>query len=259
MTPNRGSSYAVTDSIHSKSDVPANDTRAEEFGSLITRPASEHPARSQEQEKGEPGRLRAKVLVVIGCSTGGPEALENLMKYIPPDIPAGLLIVQHMPAGFTSSLAVRLNRSSPVSVREAKDGDAIRNGEALLAPGGHHLLVAPDATVIIDDSAPVNGVRPSADVTLESAVQAYGSRIVAVILTGMGVDGARGALAVRQAGGKVFVQDEESSVVWGMPRAVTQTAGADVTMPPEYMPLYILTAVRSLATKVPPLGKKAEE
>ncbi|HHY38021.1 MAG TPA: chemotaxis protein CheB [Clostridia bacterium] len=208
--------------------------------------------RGEPQEKEMPGgRIRAKALVVIGSSTGGPSALEKLMRYMSPDIPAGLVIVQHMPVGFTVSLAARLHRLSPIPIREAMEGDVVRNGEALVAPGGRHLIVASDGTVTIDFGPPVNGVRPSVDVTLKSAVEAYGDKVVAVILTGMGSDGAAGALAVRRAGGRVFVQDEESSVVWGMPRAVIETAGADVILPPEYMPLYILTAVRSLLTRAP--------
>lgn len=222
----------------------------EEAEPVISDPTGGRRERPQHR-KGPGRRVRARAVVVIGSSTGGPSALEKLMKYMSPDIPAGLVIVQHMPVGFTASLAARLDRLSPVPVRETMEGDVIRDGEALVAPGGRHLLVTPEGTVTIDDGRPVNGVKPSVDVTLASAVRAYGNRVVAVILTGMGSDGAQGAMAVRQAGGRVLVQDEGSSVVWGMPKAVIETAGADVALPPEYMPLYILTAVRSLLEKVP--------
>lgn len=236
----------------------ANDETGEKLRSYP--PSPKDKGLEKPQEKDIPGgKTRAKALVVIGSSTGGPSALEKLMRYMPPDIPAGLIIVQHMPAGFTVSLAARLHRLSPIPIREATEGDVVRNGEALVAPGGRHLVVAPDGTVVIDYGPPVNGVRPSVDVTLKSAVDAYGDKVIAVILTGMGSDGAAGALAVRRVGGRVLVQDEESSVVWGMPQAAIEAAGADVVLPPEYMPLYILTAVRSLLTKGPGKTQEAKE
>ena len=159
-------------------------------------------------------------LVVIGCSTGGPRALAALVPELPAEAPTAYLIVQHMPAGFTRSLAERLDASGPIAVREAVAGDRLEGGTALVAPGDYHLRLSPSGAVELDQAARVHGVRPSVDVALESVSERFGSKTVAVILTGMGQDGAAGAAVVRQAGGYVLAEDESTCVVWGMPRAV---------------------------------------
>ena len=152
-------------------------------------------------------------LVVIGCSTGGPRALAALVPELPAEAPTAYLIVQHMPAGFTRSLAERLDASGPIAVREAVAGDRLEGGTALVAPGDYHLRLSPSGAV---------GVRPSVVVALESVSERFDSKTVAVILTGMGQDGASGAAVVRQAGGYVLAEDESTCVVWGMPRAVVE-------------------------------------
>ena len=161
-------------------------------------------------------------LVVIGCSTGGPRALAALVPELPAEAPTAYLIVQHMPAGFTRSLAERLDASGPIAVREAVAGDRLEGGTALVAPGDYHLRLRPSGAVELDQAARVHGVRPSVDVALESVSERFGSKTVAVILTGMGQDGAAGAAVVRQAGGYVLAEDESTCVVWGMPRAVVE-------------------------------------
>lgn len=165
--------------------------------------------------------------VVLGSSTGGPEALSRVLAALPAPLPVPLLLVQHMPAVFTSQLAARLDRVGPVSVVEAAHGDVLLPGRVYVAPGDHHLEVEVSAgggRVAITDGPPENYCRPAVDVLFRSAVRAFGGQLLAVVLTGMGSDGRAGCEQVVRAGGSVIVQDEASSVVWGMPGAVA-TAG----------------------------------
>lgn len=189
-------------------------------------------------------------LVVIGCSTGGPRALAALVPELPAEVPAAYLIVQHMPAGFTRSLAERLDASSPIAVREAVAGDRLESGTALVAPGDYHLRLSPSGTVELDQAARVHGVRPSVDVALESLSERFGSRTVAVILTGMGQDGTAGAAAVRQAGGYVLAEDESTCVVWGMPRAVVERGLAHRVAPLDGMAEAIASTVSARRVSV---------
>lgn len=165
--------------------------------------------------------------VVLGCSTGGPEALSRVVERITVPLPVPVLVVQHMPAVFTRQLASRLDRLGPSQVHEAQDGQALVPGGIYIAPGDTHLEVEGAADRLrarITHSPPVNFCRPSVDVLFRSALQVIGPDLLAVILTGMGADGKAGAGAIAEAGGTVVVQDEQSSVVWGMPGA-TATAG----------------------------------
>lgn len=186
--------------------------------------------RSEPRTSGRPPGT-ARRLVVIGCSTGGPGALHRLIPELPGDLPAGVLVVQHMPPGFTQSLAARLNELSPLEVREASAGDEIREGLVLLAPGGFHMVVEADRTVSLNQDPPLHGVRPAADRTFESAVAVFGPAIVGAVLTGMGYDGARGTAAVKKAGGKVIAEHESTCVVYGMPRVVVEMGNADRVIP----------------------------
>src|SRR5919198_2177769 len=172
-----------------------------------------------------------KRLVIIGASTGGPRALGALVPELPADNRTAYLLVQHMPSGFTRSLADRLDASSQIPVREAGRADHLTAGTALVAPGDYHLRVTPSGGVQLDQSPRVHGVRPSIDVALRSAAEHFGTRTVAVILTGMGQDGAVGAAAVRAAGGYVLAEDEATCVVWGMPRAVVERGLAQRVAP----------------------------
>jgi two-component system chemotaxis response regulator CheB len=177
----------------------------------------------------------ATAAVAIATSTGGPRALAGVIPELPPDIPAAVLIVQHMPAGFTQSLARRLDVLSRLDVSEACHGDVVVNGRAYLAPGGSHMrvhLVDGVPKIVIDkDGAPVWGVRPAADPLFQSVAAAFGPACVGVVLTGMGRDGAEGLRSIREAGGTAIVQDKETSTVYGMPNAALRLAGADCVVP----------------------------
>jgi two-component system chemotaxis response regulator CheB len=182
-------------------------------------------------------------LVVIGTSTGGPRALASVVPDLPADGSTAYLIVQHMPAGFTRSLAERLDGMTRLAVREAAQGDRLGADSVLVAPGDYHLRVSPRGDVELDQGPRVHGVRPSVDVTLASVVQTFGRRAVVAILTGMGQDGADGAAAVRAAGGYIVAEDESSCVVWGMPRAVVERGGADRVAPLDQVARAIAAAV----------------
>jgi two-component system chemotaxis response regulator CheB len=170
-------------------------------------------------------------LVVIACSTGGPRALGELLPRLPSPLGAGTLIVQHMPPGFTASLATRLDASSPLTVSEAQGHEPLSPGTALLAPGGAHLRLGADRRSLLSDSAPMGGLRPRADLTIADAAKLYGPRVLLVVLTGMGRDGLEGAKAVRAAGGHILVEAESSCTVYGMPRAVAEAGLADEVLP----------------------------
>jgi two-component system chemotaxis response regulator CheB len=172
-----------------------------------------------------------KRLVVIACSTGGPKALGELIPQLPSPLGAGLVIVQHMPPGFTASLASRLDAASPLTVTEAGGGESLAPGTALLAPGGAHLRLSGDRRAQLSDDAPVGGLKPRADFTIEDAAKHWGNRMVLVVLTGMGRDGLEGAKAVKAAGGRVLVEAESTCTVYGMPRAVAEAGLADEILP----------------------------
>lgn len=172
-----------------------------------------------------------KNVVVIGSSTGGPKALCDLIPGIPRNIPASILIVQHMPMGFTSSLAKRLGQLAQIEVKEAAPGDKLKLGQALIAPGNYHLLINTSEEVSLNQEPAKNGVRPSIDATMESVAANSAFRCIGVILTGMGSDGTNGAAAIKRSGGKVIVQDEPTSVIYGMPRSVVDCGLADKILP----------------------------
>lgn len=177
---------------------------------------------------------RATAAVVIASSTGGPRALASLVPQLVRDLPAAVFIVQHMPTGFTKSMARRLDVVCPLRIDEAEAGEPVINGRVYVAPGGQHMTVVngPDGpTIALDESAPVWGVRPAADVLFRSAAAVFGRATVAVVLTGMGRDGAAGTRAIREAGGLALVQDRDTATIFGMPQATMQVAGADRVAP----------------------------
>lgn len=170
-------------------------------------------------------------LLVIGASTGGPKALQEVMAHLPADLSAAVLIVQHMPAGFTKSLAQRLNDLSPLMVQEASDGDRLARGLALLAPGDFHMEIMNNKRVKLTKEPRRNHVRPAVDITMETAAQHFGKSVLGVVLTGMGSDGTDGARLIKQNGGRIVVEDESTSVVYGMPRSVVEAGLADKVVP----------------------------
>jgi two-component system chemotaxis response regulator CheB len=177
------------------------------------------------------GELSKKV-IVIGSSTGGPRALDEIFSALPPGIPAGFVVVQHMPPYFTKSLAERLDKHSAVHVKEGKVGDLVTNGSALIAPGGYHMIVN-NGKIRLNKGKLVNAIRPSVDVTMQSIAKTYGSNAIGVLLTGMGKDGADGMRAIKEKGGKTIACDEKTSVIFGMPKEAIELGCVD-----EIVPLY---------------------
>jgi two-component system chemotaxis response regulator CheB len=177
----------------------------------------------------QPGGLPR--LCVIAVSTGGPAALSEVIPALPGDLRLAVVVVQHMPAHFTAALAERLDAQSQLSVREAQNGDRPLPGLVLIAPGDKHVEIDDKGLVVLTDAAPVHGCRPAADVTMLSAAKVYGRRTVGVVMTGMGKDGAAGALAIKRAGGKTFAQDQPTSVIYGMPKAAIDAGAIDTVVP----------------------------
>lgn len=175
-----------------------------------------------------------KKLVVIGASTGGPKAVLDVMRALPAGLPAAFLIVQHMPKGFTLSFAERISWQSKIKTKEAEDDDIILADRAYVAPAGYHMALEKDDNrlkVKLNQDAPVNYVRPSVDVTLNSAVKLFGKNVISVILSGIGKDGLEGCRKIKEKDGIVIAQDKETSVVWGMPKAVSDAGLADMVLP----------------------------
>jgi len=193
-------------------------------------------------------------VVVVASSTGGPNALAHVLAAMPARLGAAVLVAQHMPPGFTASLARRLDALCALPVREAIHGEPLETDRVYLAPGGLHLVVdevdgAPRA--MLDVGAPLWGVRPAADLLFASAARVFGARVVGVVLTGMGRDGAAGLRDVRGAGGSALVQDRSSCVVFGMPQAALDAAGADRVVPLAELGAAVVDAVLALPPNVP--------
>lgn len=172
--------------------------------------------------------------VVVGVSTGGPDALATVLRLLPAQLPVPVLVVQHMPPMFTRLLAERLHRQGGLSVREAQNGDVLRPSTVYIAPGDRHLQLTrqrAEVRVELGDGPPENSCRPAADVLFRSAVEVYGAGVLGIVLTGMGRDGTRGCEAVRAAGGQVLVQDPATAVVASMPASVLEAGLANASLP----------------------------
>ncbi|HUX69771.1 MAG TPA: chemotaxis response regulator protein-glutamate methylesterase [Cellulomonadaceae bacterium] len=195
--------------------------------------------------------------VIIGSSTGGPEALSRVLTGLAAPLPVPVLVVQHMPPLFTRQLAARLDRQGPSTVVEAVGGEEMVPGTVYIAPGDFHLEVrrsARGASTVLTQTPPVNFCRPSVDVMFRSAERAFGGDLLAVVLTGMGSDGRAGCAGIVEAGGTVVVQDEATSVVWGMPGAVATAGLAHRVVPLDRVAATITDIVRASA---PPTGMRA--
>lgn len=191
-------------------------------------------------------RERGVAVVVIGTSTGGPPALQAIIPRLPQDLPIAVLVVQHMPVGFTRSLAERLHARSPIPVREAEDGELVQPGQVLIAPAGLHMKVrrrAEGVRVVLDEEPRAALHRPSVDVLMASVAKVYGARVLGVVLTGMGSDGVEGLRAIREAGGRTLAESEESCVIYGMPKAAVEAGVVDESLPLTAVPDAILAAV----------------
>lgn len=216
----------VREPLLAKIRIACKVDRGNLLGSTIDMPERAKPKR--------PNALRARKLVVIGSSTGGPGALERVLTKLPGDLKAGILVVQHMPAGFTRSLAERLNRISEIEIKEAEEGDTILEGRALIAPGNYHMLLRKSLNqlVTLNQEPPVHAVRPAVDLTMKSAAKAYeGDKIVGVILTGMGSDGAFGMKEIKERGGHTIACDQKTCVIYGMPKAAIELGCVDRIVP----------------------------
>lgn len=193
-----------------------------------------------------PQNFRTQAVIAIGASTGGVQALTRILPLFPANSP-GIVLVQHMPEGFTAAFAKRLDGISPMRVVEAQDGDAVQAGTILIAPGGmrHMKLISHGKgfRVTLVDGDPVSYSRPSVDVMFHSVAKEAGRHAVAALLTGMGRDGADGMLAMRRAGAQTFAQNEETSVVFGMPQAAMQMNAASACLPLDDIPDRLLRAV----------------
>jgi two-component system chemotaxis response regulator CheB len=211
--------------IHEKllAAVSANLSRVRGMGAAAVRPAFAPPPSPRTM----PARMEVNAkIVVIGSSTGGPQALQTVLGQIPANFPVPILIAQHMPAQFTLALAKRLDATCPPKVVEAKDGEPLHKGTVYIGPGGMHLRVTQSA-VKVDPDKGESLYKPSVNVLGESAQEAFGKSVLGVMLTGMGNDGMRAFINLHKAGAYNIVQDAASCVVYGMPRAVVDAGGAD--------------------------------
>jgi two-component system chemotaxis response regulator CheB len=194
-----------------------------------------------------PAAAHATELVVIGVSTGGPQALRHLIPQLPAGFPVPVVMVLHMPVGYTQMYARRLDEISPLAVVEAGEGDVVRPGTVYLAPSGRHLTFVRKADGQVHTHLDVHPVdtphRPAVDLLFASAAATYGSRVLGVVMTGMGQDGLLGAAHVKAQGGRVFTEAEASCVVYGMPRAVDEASLSDRSVPLEHMAAALREAI----------------
>lgn len=185
---------------------------------------------------------RAYKLVAIGTSTGGPVALQRVLSQLPANFPAPIVLIQHMPAAFTKAFAERLDKLCRINVKEAEDGDLLRPGLALLAPGGKQMMIDARGSVRILPGDERLNYKPCVDITFGSAARTYQDKVLAVVLTGMGADGREGARLLKQSGSQVWAQDEASCVIYGMPMAVVKANLTDAVYPLDDIGRYITQA-----------------
>ena len=172
-----------------------------------------------------------KDIILIGASTGGPNAIESIITQLTRELNVAVLIVQHMPSGFTKSFAERLNKKCSLEVLEASDGIRIEKNKVYIAPGGYHMVVRQPGIIGLTKEDPIWGVRPAVDKLFISASTTYGNKIISAVLTGMGKDGAEGTIVVKMNKGITIAQDEDSSVIYGMPKCAYETGCVDYVLP----------------------------
>lgn len=230
-----------------KPEAITGDSLSKIFRELIprVRAASKVQVRQTAPQRPKPELklVSSQKTLLIASSTGGPKALMTLMESLPKKMPVPCMIVQHMPAGFTKSLAERLDKIGAFRVREANSEDQLEPGLALLAPGGRHMELVSASKVLLNDGPDRNGVRPCADYLFESAAQYLGSKCLGVILTGMGRDGMQGGLALKKAGATVLGESEQTCVVYGMPKAAKEAGVIDGEFPIDQMGAAITAAL----------------
>jgi two-component system chemotaxis response regulator CheB len=231
----RFSAYSAPAPVAAPAPTPA--PAASSFGSHSSshststpaRPApAPAPTRAPAASASSPApKRKAYKLVAIGTSTGGPVALQRVLTQLPANFPAPIVLIQHMPAAFTKAFAERLDKLCRISVKEAEDGDILRPGLALLAPGGKQMMIDGRGAVKILPGDERLNYKPCVDITFGSAAKSYGDKVLAVVLTGMGADGREGARLLKQGGSSVWAQDEASCVIYGMPMAIVKADLAD--------------------------------
>jgi len=201
----------------------------------ISRPVVDVPSKQKDEKP------CGRTILAIGASTGGPRAVMNIIRSLPSNFTGTIFVVQHIAPGFARGFAKWLDSECSIKVRMAEDGDEIRRGEALVAPTDFHMILEKGRIRLID-TPPVNSCRPSVDVFFNSVAEAEGPRVVGILLTGMGKDGAAGLLKIREKGGLTIAQNEESSVVFGMPKVAISLGAADRVLPLAGIPEVVLTA-----------------
>jgi two-component system, chemotaxis family, protein-glutamate methylesterase/glutaminase len=214
-------------------------------------------SRSQTQPTKEIGNSEVRLpLVVIAASTGGPATLMRLIPRFPKDFPAAVVLVQHMPATFTSQLSLQLTEVASIRVKEAEQNEALQTGTFYVCPGSHHLRISMTGRIKLDDGPRISGYRPCADVAFESAAAYGGANIVGVVLTGMGNDGAKGVQAVKAGRGCVLAQDEATSVIFGMPAEAIRTGAVNQVVGIDEMYPAIEKYLESICRLMQPIGSR---
>lgn len=243
----------ITDGMREYSDLIAEKIRVAAKANI-----SSLQSTAKQRSTGQPSAgllknalISSEKLLIIGASTGGTEAIKSFLLQMPSDCP-GILITQHMPAGFTKSFADRLNSICKIAVSEAKDGERVLPGHAYIAPGDQHLLLAKSGANYItqlSDAAPVSRHKPSVDVLFDSAAKEAGKNAIGLIMTGMGKDGAAGMAKMKQAGAYNYAQDEASCVVFGMPKEAIAHGGVDEILPLKDMPQAVIRQLNSSGSR----------
>ncbi|SAL41987.1 chemotaxis-specific methylesterase [Caballeronia terrestris] len=248
----------IRDGMLDYAEKLADKIRAASRARVRQTPHSTHAASGAQGAAAKPAPLfnnplvSTEKLIIVGASTGGTEAIREVLVPLPPDAPA-VMIAQHMPPGFTKSFAQRLNGLCRIAVKEAEHGERVLPGHAYIAPGHAHLVLARSGANYVahlSDAPPVNRHRPSVDVLFRSAAQHAGKNALGVILTGMGRDGAAGLLEMQQAGAYTFAQDEASCVVFGMPREAIAAGGASEIAPLTEMSRRVMARLASMGERV---------